>query len=128
MSNKFYDLLKLLQRHYWKLHQVIIYKDCQGSVPSSDLARCGVTKTILKNIIFDLKYIKQVNCNESPDVKVYEFSIDGKDFGDHTFLIIYYNNNYYLLQSFYYEYLFSGKYGLQILNQEEFESQYDGQV
>ena len=72
--------------------------------------RCWSSRRFLELLVgFDLLPLKDP---EPGDVEVTEVSIGGHKFPDHTFIIIGYNDTYYIMQSYYYAYSMTGKYGL----------------
>jgi len=79
--------------------------------------RCWSSRRFLELLVgFDLLPHK---APEAGDVEVTEVSIGGRMFPDHTFIIIGYNNTYYIMQSYYYAYSMTGKYGLIKLSEGE---------
>ena len=117
----FFTFLKSLQKDYWKLHLLlsylneVCYVETKASHESHALAKCGETAKIL------IKLFTSIDSNlVNSDIQIIEYSIFGYYYPDHTFLIIKYKTKIYLLQSYYYSYFFSGKYGLQELSSNEY--------
>lgn len=125
MRDNFYQFLKRIQRHYWKLHQIIsLMKPNKNFCKySHDRLRCRTTRDVLSEIFIRNKKETNLQTYESNynDIIITLISLVGDSFPNHSFMVIEHKGEKYLLQSYWYEYLFSGKYGLQKLTIEEYE-------
>ena len=90
--------------------ETYLVKDNVDSL-SHSFARCYTTREILKNLFGMDRWYRNPNL-PSDDAIFRVVNIGGKLFPDHTFVIIQYKESVYLLQSYYYGYLLSGKYGV----------------
>jgi hypothetical protein len=149
MERAFKKFLKTLQKHYWKIYQIEnLLNDgleiCKTT--SHSRLRCSETRDFLLNIFLNTgkeqpymmseekdrqrimsrtKYtqISKERWNDfsSPNeiIKLRIISMNGDSYPDHTFLILKVGNTQFLIQSFYNEYILSGKYGLLELTDED---------
>lgn len=136
--NSFEKMLKFIQINYMKLYSIILAnaseepttfpdaetalakESCpslrrsmsQGAHISHAFLRCFTTRDILEK--FFMFAVSPLGEGGDGDVTMYEINIGGKNFPDHTFLVLKNNtlNETYILQSYYFGYLFGGKYGL----------------
>jgi hypothetical protein len=84
---------------------------------SHSFARCYTTRSIIDELFGISKWYNY--CQFSPDDMAFRIiSIGGPMFPDHTFVLIKVRGEIFLLQSYYYAYLLSGKYGVLQLDAE----------
>lgn len=87
---------------------------------SHGYSRCFTTRFVMEKILHFDEWTPITPINDgdhATDVYVTEVNLGGETFPDHTFLLLTYRDNCYLIQSYYYSYLFGGKYGLIKLDQ-----------
>jgi hypothetical protein len=109
-------LLQFLQKNYQSLFVLLsetLIADPNCNIASSKM-QCGHTSINMKTLLNCKQKVKdsRVNINIITMWGSYWFP-------DHQFLYIEYMDKIYILQSFYNVYIFSGKYGLQILENKE---------
>ena len=78
---------------------------------SHSLARCYTTRSIL-NGLFGIDKWYKLQGLVTDDIEFKIVNLSGPEFPDHTFIIIKCRGIDYILQSYYYSYLLSGKYGV----------------
>lgn len=109
-------LLQFLQKNYQSLFVLLsetLIADPNCNIASSKM-QCGHTSINMKTLLNCKKKVKDSSVN------INIITMSGSYwFPDHQFLYIEYMDKIYILQSFYNVYIFSGKYGLQILENEE---------
>ena len=143
--NSFEKILKFIQINYMKLYAIILANASeepttfpgagtnlakaacptlrrslsQGEHISHAFLQCFATRDILEKIFMFPTAIPGEGVDGHPHVTMYEINLGGKNFPDHTFLVVKNNalNETYILQSYYFGYLFGGKYGLIKLDQ-----------
>ena len=79
--------------------------------------RCWSSRTFFQ-LLFNFNLIPDKN-EEQGDVSIYYIDLGGKNFPDHTFIVIKYQNIHYIIQSYYFAYSVRGKYGLIKLNDDD---------
>ena len=84
---------------------------------SHSLVRCYSTRCIL-DALFDMSKWYTYAGFKPDDMKFTIIEIGGRLFPDHTFVLIEFRESYFLLQSYYFAYLLSGKYGILQLDLE----------
>lgn len=90
-------------------------------------SRCFVTRQFIKMLLTKsiredkIENIDSLYTMTPSDILIEEYELNGPSFPDHLFLIIKYKNKFYLLQSYYFAYRISGKYGLIALDETEYQ-------
>lgn len=139
MERKFKKFFKVLQKNYWKIYQVDNLFNCT----SHKRMQCLETRDFLIKLFIDFGMDKkfsgasqkllgtnyqqkhssiskeQFNKYSEDKVKIKIVELDGSMYPSHTFLIIKIGKTQFLLQSFYYAYLLSGKYGLREMDEDD---------
>ena len=120
-------LLKTIQTNFGMFTAVLntYFADFRDTIPdinqfidttsiytlSHSFARCYATRAML-NAFFDISKWYDYPDFKPDDMKFRIIQLSGNMFPDHTFVIIEFREEFFLLQSYYYAYLLSGKYGI----------------
>lgn len=86
---------------------------------SHSLARCYTTRSVLDGL-FGMSKWYDLRGLISDDMEFNIVSLSGSDFPDHTFIVLKFKGSHYILQSYYFSYLLSGKYGVIKLTDMEY--------
>lgn len=139
-------LLKNLQKYYFHIF-IAIYNEletaavctfefpqlyassAEGISSSHSLSRCYITRSIL-NLFFIspstmrstfIPDISNATWNEPQNVDITTITFSGPIFPDHTLIFLRTGTEFYILQSYYYAYMLTGKYGVIKLSKTEAE-------
>ena len=131
--NSFKSLLKNIQDNFSMFTAILThyYDDFVASIPliahwidtstpetkAHSFARCYTTRAILDEL-FGISKWYTYNQFRPDDMKFRIISIGGMSFPDHTFIIMYFREEIFVLQSYFFAYQLSGKYGILELNND----------
>lgn len=116
LQNNYGTIMALLQAFYaafsLRIQDLPNYLDISDPhTISHSVARCYSTRCVLSQIFGILSWYRTPGL-VSDDMLLTSISLGGEDFPDHTFVTIKYKDDVYILQSYYFSYLLSGKYGV----------------
>jgi len=140
-------LLKNIQKYYFHIFIALYNELLTAAIPSSDfpelyettcdkvksshaLTRCYMTRVLL-NVFFlkknatyveTLPDISKASWRDALNVDVTTVSFTGPIFPDHTLIFLRTGDEFYILQSYYYAYMITGKYGAIKLSKTEAEA------